>query len=221
MMKGKISKKGSALILAVALLVVGAGSGTLAWLSDKTDSVNNVFTTSNIEVTLGETTGNSYQMIPGWSNDKNPLVTVDAKSEDCWVFIEVEENFDSITVNGTTYSFDDFIAYKIDQNIWTKLSGESGNNAEGVYYCQREKSTSNVEIPILTGGTYTVGGVDYTWNDNQVLTKPDVTKEMMKAITDANMPTLSFTVYAVQYWKNNTTAFEPAEAWNIAKPSNQ
>ena len=52
-----MKKKGLALVLALTLLVVGAVAGTLAWLTAKSDTVVNTFTTSDITVKLKETTG--------------------------------------------------------------------------------------------------------------------------------------------------------------------
>ena len=50
-------KKTLALVLALTLIVVGVVSGTLAWLTAKSDTVVNTFTTSDIKVELKETTG--------------------------------------------------------------------------------------------------------------------------------------------------------------------
>ena len=50
-----MKKKGLALVLALTLLVVGAVAGTLAWLTAKSDTVVNTFTTSDITVKLKET----------------------------------------------------------------------------------------------------------------------------------------------------------------------
>ena len=226
MKKVRISKKATALALATAMLVVGVGAGTLAWLTDASKEIENVFTTSDINIELGENE-KDFKMVPGWTIDKDPLVTVKAGSEDCWVFIEVEETGGNITVDGEIYDFDDYIAYKIDENNWTKLTGDTGNNAEGVYYCYAKDIESDRNIKVLAGGIYSFAGVDYTWKPNQVLTKPEVTKEMMNALATTTvqnpvtLPTLNFTAYAVQYWKNNDTAFTPEEAWELANKANQ
>lgn len=227
MKKMKLSKKAVALTLAGAMLMVGVGSGTLAWLTDTSEEIENVFTTSDINIELNEDE-KDFKMIPGWTIDKDPLVTVKAGSEDCWIFIKVEETGGNITVDGKNYTYDDFIAYKIDENNWTKLSGNTGNNAEEVYYCYAKDIESDRNIKVLAGGTYTDDdGVDYTWEPNQVLTKPEVTKEMMNALATSTvtnpvkLPTLNFTAYAVQYWKNNDTAFTPEEAWELANKANQ
>ena len=71
-----MKKKGLALILALTLLTVGIVAGTLAWLTAKSDTVTNTFTTSDITVKLQETTGTSYKMIPGYDLEKNPKAWV-------------------------------------------------------------------------------------------------------------------------------------------------
>ena len=59
-----MKKKSLALLLAIAIVVVGVVAGTVAWLTDKTPSVTNTFTTSDINIELKETK-NHFQMIPG------------------------------------------------------------------------------------------------------------------------------------------------------------
>ena len=54
-----MKKKVLALVLAMVLVVVGVAAGTLAWLTAKSDTVTNTFTTSDIKVKLEETKNNS------------------------------------------------------------------------------------------------------------------------------------------------------------------
>ena len=208
--------KALALVLALVLMIGSVAGGTLAWLMDETDQVNNVFTTSGIEVGLEETTEN-YDMVPGWKIAKDPEAWVTATSEDCYLFIKVEEKGGDVKVGNTTYTFDHFIAYAIEEG-WETLN-ETTNS--GVYYkVIDENSEKNVRYNILGAGSYVFEDETYTWSDDEVLTKPEVTKEMMDAV-NANAdkkPILSFTAYAVQLWKSNesegdTAKFTAAEAW--------
>ena len=50
--------------------------------------------------------------------------------------------------------------------------------------------------------------------DNKVTVLDSVTKEMMND-TGFTAPTLTFTAYATQLYKNNTDKFTPANAWAI------
>ena len=200
MKRGNHSKsrasKGLVMLLALVLVFGVAVGGTIAWLTDKTDTVTNTFTTSGIEVTIAETEGTgdglnkSYQMIPGHTIKKDPTVTVKANSEDCYVFIKVEK----------TNGVDNYLDYSINSG-WTELEKDSG-----VYYHVFTKTSSDQPLAILTNNTVTVKG--------------EVTQAMMKT-AETSAPTLSFTAYACQYYNGNAngtlTHFEPADAWTFAQ----
>lgn len=79
------------LMLALVLVLGCAVGGTVAWLVAKTDPVVNTFTYGDINITLTETTGENYKIIPGVDIGKDPKVTVKAGSEACWLFVKVEE----------------------------------------------------------------------------------------------------------------------------------
>lgn len=119
-----MKKKSLALLLAIAIVVVGVVAGTLAWLTAKSDTVTNTFTTSDIDIDLAETTGNDYKMIPGCDIKKDPTVTVNKDSEDCWLFVKLEKSD-----NYGTYLADYTIA-----NGWEQLAGEDG------VYCRKAKA---------------------------------------------------------------------------------
>jgi len=180
--------KSIAALLAVILILTCVVGGTIAWLTDETEAVVNTFTVGDINITLEETT-EDFKMIPGFTIDKDPIVTVKAGSEDCWVFVQVEESD----------NLDDYIEYEVDKNNWTELEG-----VEGVYYTFSKDVTADRPIKDLL--------------NNQVSVLPTVTKEMMEALKKdgAVQPTLTFTAYAVQLMKNNTEQFTPAEAWAAA-----
>ncbi len=207
------------LTLALVLLVGGVVSGTVAWLTGKTAEVVNVFTTSGIGVTLEETTTQEdYRMIPGWTIEKDPKAMVTSGSEDCYLFVKVQETGGDVTVGGRVYTFDSFLAYAIDDG-WTALDAAA---YPGVYYrVIDEEAEKNAPYSVLGSGVYTDGdGAAYRWAEDQVLTKPEVTREMMEAAVSSK-PRLSFTAYAVQLWKANKPAggdvaaaqFTAEEAW--------
>lgn len=216
--------KSLALVLACVLLVGGVIGGTVAWLTAKTNEVTNVFTTSDINVKLEETE-TDFKMIPGWTIDKSPRVTVEKGSEDCWLFVEVTES--------TNLKLSDYIKYAVNTGTasttdgvthggWTQGTGEDGVPTN-VYYCKVTGVTADQVFAVLGSGTYSFNGDNYTWANDEVLTKPEVTKEMMAAVTtgeNGNQPKLSFTAYASQLKKNNTTEFTAAQAWNNVKPAN-
>ncbi len=229
-MRKKVNKKLIVALLSFVLLFGGTFGSSLAWLLDNTEDVTNTFSPSNIEVELDESDDLDLEMIPGWAIDKDPWAMVTTTSEDCYLFIEVTEEGGDITIEDEEYGFDDFIAYAVDTEKWTPLTG-----TDNVYWMIIDDETEKGEKQYILGdGTYQT----YSWADNQVLTKPEVTKEMMKALTTSTvttpveLPKLSFKAYAVQLWKTNEPAegatdaeitaaqFSAAEAWAIAKPTN-
>ncbi len=157
-------------MLAVTLLIGCAIGGTVAWLTDKTTAVTNTFTYGDINITLAETTGTDYKIIPGKDINKDPKVTVKANSEACWLFVKVEEK-GTFVANKVTYSIADG---------WTK--GDGTNIPENVYYREVDAVTADTDFAVLEG--------------NKVTVSDTLTKEDIKNIT--TNPTLTFTAYAVQ-----------------------
>ena len=190
-----MKKKGLALVLALTLLVVGVVAGTLAWLTAKSDTVTNTFTTSDIKVKLEETTGTNYKMIPGYTISKDPKATVLDGSEECYLFVKLEKS----------QNFDTYLKYDIADG-WTKLEGVAGT----VYY------------RVVDGTTYQIGTAYSVLKDDRVTVQDSVTKEQMNALDaeGAEKPTLTITAYASQLHKNATTEFTPAEAWANVNPTN-
>lgn len=191
-------KKKIALLMACVMAFGVAVGGTLAWLTDDTDPVVNTFTDSDINIKLEETTGDEYQMIPGWTIEKDPVVTVNANSEDCWVFIKVEEQGVSFTPEGETmprmFAFSDFLDYEVDPNNWEQLKDDAGNVVTGVYVqtMPSKDITADRTIKVL--------------RNNEVKVKVSVTKEMMDIVEENGTPKLTFTAYATQLWKTNKPA---------------
>lgn len=175
------------LLLAGILLTVGmAAGGTLAWLLARSDTVTNTFTTSDVTVTLEETTGERYKMVPGHTLPKDPKVTVEEGSEKCYVFVKLEKS----------ENFDGFLTYGMAEG-WASLAGESG-----VFYRVVDTANMGKAISVL--------------EDDCVSVLETVTKADMQALTtEATYPTLTVTAYAAQYNKNTTESFTAAEAWNL------
>lgn len=169
-------------MLAVTLLIGCAIGGTVAWLTDKTTAVVNTFTYGDINITLSETTGNDYKIIPGVNITKDPKVTVKANSEDCWLFVKVEEaNWPTfMEANGTTKK----VSYAIATG-WTALPGQNG-----VYYREVNAPTADTSIYILAG--------DATYSQGVVKVSENLTKTEVNSITAGTQPRLTFTAYAVQ-----------------------
>lgn len=180
--------------MAVVLLIGCVAGGTLAWLTSTTDAVTNTFTTSDINITLEEsststtTVEHNYKMIPGYTITKDPKVTVASGSEACYVFVEVTKST----------NFDTYMTYNIGSG-WIALTGY-----DNVYYRIVDEDTEmGVAYSVLAG--------------DQVTVRDNVTKEMMNNLSSANYPTLTFKAYAIQYMKNNTENFTATEAYTNVK----
>ena len=162
-------------MLALVLVIGCAVGGTIAWLTAQTDPVVNTFTYGDINITLSETTGDSYKIIPGVNIDKDPKVTVKKDSEACWLFVKVEEeNWPTFTESDGTRK----VKYGIADG-WTALTGETG-----VYYREVVAVTADTSFDVLAGNVVTVS--------------EELTKAEVNSITADNQPKLTFTAYAVQ-----------------------
>lgn len=185
-------KKKLLIPIMVLILLIGAVGGTLAWLTDKTDTITNTFTVGDINIDLTESEDLDLKMIPGKTLKKDPVVTVEGGSEACWLFVKVDEST----------NLDTFITYAVDDE-WTPLTGVAG-----VYY--REVATSAVDqkFNVLANDQVTVNG--------------EVTKAMLDAlnIAGAEQPTLTFTAYAVQSEAladvDNDKDVDANDAWAVA-----
>lgn len=154
------------LVLVTMMVTVG---GTIAWLTASTQEVKNVFTPSDIQITLTESQNLDLEMVPGKTITKDPKATVLAVSEACWLFVKVEKSS----------NYDTFMDGYTMATGWTALPGVAG-----VYYRDVADTNAVQEFQVLAG--------------NQVKVKTSVTKAQMNDLTEANYPTLTFTAYAVQ-----------------------
>lgn len=192
--KDKYSKRGNTskslvLILALVLVVGCVIGGTLAWLTAKSDPVKNMFTTSDIDITLEETTSD-YKMIPGYAIKKDPKVTVIADSEECWLFVELKKS----------PNFDEYMTYDIGEG-WTK--GDGTDIPADVVYRKVKKGEIGTAFSVL--------------KDDKVTVEETVTKDMMSDAKN-DQPTLEFTAYASQLMKDADSEFSAAEAWKNVQP---
>ena len=90
-------KKKTILVAAIAVMLVAAlvVGGTLAYFTDKSDAKVNTFTMGNVGIDLTETAwhdNDDHTLIPGKFYDKNPTITVDADSQDAYVFLKLDLN---------------------------------------------------------------------------------------------------------------------------------
>ena len=125
-MKKKVLLVGLLVVL-VAAVSVGL---TVAFLTSQS-AVTNTFTVGDVAITLDEAkvdengvkieganrvTENTYKLIPGHSYTKDPQIHVGASSEDCYLFVKVEDGLAAIEADQT-------IAAQLTANNWKAVSG--------------------------------------------------------------------------------------------------
>jgi predicted ribosomally synthesized peptide with SipW-like signal peptide len=107
-----------------------AAGATIAWLTASAE-VTNTFTVGKIAITLAETGWTNYSKIyPGAVINKNPTVTVTANSEDCYVYVMVDNQLNATLANAVTLN--------ISSN-WTLV----GSNGSMTVYRYINTSTQN------------------------------------------------------------------------------
>lgn len=170
----KNAKKVVVLVLCAALLMAASVMGTLAYLTSK-DEIKNTFTSGNVTIELKENKMNpatgeldgtervdsgiqDIKIVPGREIEKQPVVIVGGTSENCWLFVKVENGDTTKDVLGSG-SF----APTAD---WEAVSGESGwyqlksvATAGGNYQVFEKFTVGNLEngqVAALAGGSIKV-----------------------------------------------------------------
>ena len=110
--KKSASQKLTVVLLSVILVLCCTIGGTLAWLSAESEAVTNTFTVGDINIKLQEypfkknADGSistieldenadpvqkieTYKVVPGGNQPKKPFVTVEKKSENCYVYVSI------------------------------------------------------------------------------------------------------------------------------------
>lgn len=196
----KTKNKALLLSLCAVLLVATSVLGTMAYLTS-TDSVENTFTVGSVAITLDEQDVddsnrdgstddrdqvNTYHLLPGHTYIKDPIIHVDENSEDCWVFVKVENGIASYEASDSAYTP---ITRQIVANDWTALAGVSN-----VYYKEYTKGQSDRDLEVFA--EFRIDG-----NANNVDGWSDISADTTK---------INVTGYAVQKDGFNTAA----DAWN-------
>ena len=187
-----VSTRAFVALLALVLVIGCVAGGTIAWLTTNTGTVTNTFTYGDIGIELtedaGKNNGYNFKIIPGVNIKKDPKVTVMANSEDCWLFVKVEEtNWPTFTEEGTTTKK---VSWAI-ANGWTLVPGQTN------VYCR--EAAAGQSFPVL--------------KDNVVTVSQNLTKAEVNTVV-ALQPQLKFTAYAVQKDGIDTAA----AAWEKAVP---
>lgn len=200
------SRKLTVVLLSVILVLCCTIGGSLAWLMDTSNTVTNTFTVGDIDIVLKEHSlvngvlsgkeveaniEDTYKILPGTTQPKDPFVRFTKESEACWLFVKIDE--ENNTVAGKNYKY---VTYTVD-SAWKSVEGTTN-----VYY-----------IDLTNGGLVNARTEKNILADLQVSYSSELTKEDLNSVTDNNEPQLIFTAYAVQ----KEAANDAAAAWNLVK----
>lgn len=216
-------KKKIAVAVSLLLVVALSVGGTIAWLTDTSDTVVNTFTIGKVDIDLtesgatqGTTTGplaKEYSgILPGASYAKDPTVSVDKDSEACWLFVKIEESTDNAWTSGAdsgkyvNYTVKNLVTGDAVEGSWKLLAGT--NN---VYYMPVAKAaadaTQDKAFQVLAGTDSNDANGNSMANGKVTIDGEHYTAENAKNLNLS----LTFTAYAVQMssFENN-----PTGAWN-------
>lgn len=200
----KNMKKILVLALAALLLVAVSVAGTVAYLTATTDPVENTFTAESIEIVIrehgkdekGEQTEvekNSYRLLPGLVQDKDPFVRV--TKGNCYVFIEV--------VGSAEPKLEDYIDWKSFVNQeWVEVENVEGPN-DGIVYAYTD---GNGKMKAVVQDDVTTSLI------SKIKVLESVDSQMMK-VDSIGALALNFYGHALQ--AENVTADTPAKMWEL------
>ena len=200
----KTKNKALLLALCAVSLVTASVFGTMAYLTDN-KMVTNTFTVGSVAITMDETDvnlagqkdgdvrvqQNTYKLLPGHVYTKDPQIHVDPTSEDCYLFVKVENGIAAIESKDADKS----VAAQMVANGWTKVEGQTN-----VYV----KMNGNA-LQIVKGGE--------TVNVFETLTIDGATVDKTKLEQYKNA-TITVTAYAVQ--KDGFEGKSAADIWKDA-----
>jgi len=196
----KTKNKALLLALCAVSLVTASVFGTMAYLTDN-DQVTNTFTVGSVAITMDEQdvddstpnadrdTRNSYKLLPGQTYTKDPAIHVGADSEDCFLFVKVENGIAGIEKAGSTT-----VASQMATKGWMLVEGNVY-----VYVGKTDKPavvTKGATIPVF---------------DNITIDGSTVDNDTLEGYKDAN---ITVTAYAVQ--KDGFETKTAAEIWTAA-----
>lgn len=194
----KSKRKALTLAVCAVLLVVTTALGTLAYLTDS-ESVTNTFTVGQVAITLDEKdvddstpdkerdTANEYHLLPGLTYDKDPTIHVSDDSEDCYLFVKVENGIADIE-GGTK------IADQMKKLGWKAVEGYTN-----LYVFAKEEKLDKYAL---------LKGADVVVFENFTIDGDSVDNTKLAEYADK---TVVVTAYAVQKAGFEETA--PADIW--------
>lgn len=210
-------KKLRILLLCAVTLVAAGVFGTLAYFTDS-EAVTNTFTVGQVGITLDETDvnelgvkdgetrvqSNEYHLLPGYTYTKDPTVHVDAKSEDCYLFVKVENGIAAIETKDTTKT----IAAQMNALGWKSVEG-----VKDLYILAKDPKTDKYAVSkgeeVVVFNSFTIDGDKAVNNGADNVNTFDINAYNTKDHADK---VIKVTAYAVQKAGFENTA--PVDIWN-------
>lgn len=162
-----MKKKILALALVVCLAATAVIGGTLAYFTDTTQVVTNTFTSGNVTIKLDETEidedgmtaletrtekGNEYKLFPGHTYTKDPKVTVQPGSEDCYVGMKVTltKYQNLLDLYGENF-LPEMLVDGWDPAAWisTKTITQNGDGSATIAFYYKDMVNEKSDIPAL------------------------------------------------------------------------
>lgn len=202
----KTRSKALLLTLCAVLLVTASVLGTMAYLTSQ-DTVTNTFTVGSVKITLDEAKANpdgslvanadrvkanSYKLLPGHEYTKDPIIHVDATSEDCYLFVKVDNQIATIEATNAT------VASQMAAKGWVAVDGQTG-----VYVYVGTAEDASAPLAVSANDNITVFekiAIDGSVDNDTLATYKD--------------KTITVTAYAVQ--KDGFEGKTAAEIWTAA-----
>ena len=204
----KTARKVLIIALCAVLLVSISVMGTMAYLTSQA-SVTNTFTVGKVGIELDEALvdangkeitdenakrvkENKYKLLPGLDYDKDPTIHVADDSENCWLFVKVENGIAGIeAASENTETGYKNITDQIKGHSWTQLV-VNDKEVPNVYY--KSYSKTQTEKDLVVFDTFKINGAKDA--------------DDIAAVKDAK---ITVTAYAVQ-----ADGFDNAsDAWTI------
>ena len=202
-----MKKRTMIFVTAMVLLFAMVTGATIAYMTDESNVVTNTFTYGNITIYLDETdidgskkgvipgvtpdgrdAENEYKILPSTTYTKDPVVRIAEGSEECYIFVKVENGFSEYEDSENT------IASQMAALGWKAVDGKTD-----VFYYAKTNAT---EGDVLKGG-------DTATVFNQLAIGSQVNNENIETASEAE---IIVKAYAVQSQGFNNAA----EAWSGA-----
>lgn len=205
-----MKKKTLAFVLCAALISVAMIGGTLAYFTDTTVEKENTFTIGKVEIDLDEPNWDEdgdHTLMPDKEISKDPTITIDENSQDCWIFLDVKiepagKLLELMRLEDGNYEdFDDFFAaISANPDIREPLVDKwvDGIEHKNWKVLDQIKDEANDSLTLRLGyKDYQSAGDEIKFMENIHMPK-GVTQEMIEASGFSGEFKLIFTAYAIQ-----------------------